>query len=78
MAKEMGSLIYKCRLCGASTTGYHVPDVDLALSAITGGRSLLDLWPGSGFDPGMFDIHVCGDGRLGVADFVGVVRDKTV
>lgn len=68
---KAGTLLYKCRQCGATGERVHVPDVMIALVNITMGEPLPKEWGGSA---GLIGMHSCSDGRIGVTDLVGATE----
>lgn len=60
--------IFKCRLCGEQFIGAETGNRKIALNA-TIGASI-----GKSFDaqaPTLHDTHICEDGSIGIADFLG-------
>lgn len=67
-----GDLLYRCRLCGTLHRSSHAPDVGLAVVyGITG--STPREW---GIPVTMHSVHHCGNGRVGISDFLGAEEDK--
>jgi hypothetical protein len=72
--KPGGVLHYRCRKCGVVEANPHVPNVLLALTCITGGRSLPEGWGSTGY--GLTEVHHCDErGGWGVADLIGGRQD---
>lgn len=70
-----GILRYRCRMCGEEYQAVHVPNIILAMIALTGNNPCP--WPQSaGQWPGLIDVHNHLDGSSGAADFIGAVEDK--
>lgn len=77
--EETRVVIYKCRLCGKTTSKVNCPSwiAHLAGSA-TQSKALAwpVYWPGVGTAL-LFAIHHCDDGRQGIADLAGAApQDK--
>jgi len=70
---EGGSLLYKCRKCGAINKNTHVPCCLIALSKINVNGITPREW---GMQMGITDIHACGDGNLGISDLIGAELDR--
>jgi hypothetical protein len=70
-----GRLLYRCRLCGVLADRVRVPDIIRAVPAIVEvGRAKV---AGTDVPARMTDVHACENGRLGVADLIGAVEDRS-
>lgn len=66
--------MYKCRLCGEIFPCHVTMDRQIAIKGICSCISGIDFK--DGIKPNMHEIHACKDGNMGVADFIGVRREK--
>ena len=65
---------YKCRRCGEIFPFHVTMNRKIAIKAICSciTRSAFK----DGIQPGIYEIHSCKDGNIGVADFIGVRQEK--
>ncbi len=64
--------LFKCRLCGKtfinSETSNEIVALNAAIKAIFGKMS-------EPLVPTLYDIHICDNGGIGIADFIGFRKD---
>ena len=68
-----GSLIYKCRLCGETSSMIHAPDAPLAVLYLMRDIALPKEW--GGMPIGKTERHYCREGQVGVSDLIGAKLD---
>ncbi|GJM84337.1 hypothetical protein HMSSN139_68330 [Paenibacillus sp. HMSSN-139] len=66
-------LVYKCRRCGCYDRSYRVPGGMIATMAVIMGHPMPKEW--GAFTPAMIETHSCGDGGIGITDFIGCEHD---
>jgi len=70
---KSGVLQYKCRRCGKISENLHVPSVSMAVSCIVSNIPIPKAW--GSIQIGMYDMHYCEDGGIGVCDLIGGIVD---
>lgn len=70
-----GGVLYKCRLCQTIWDAKYCKHIGhAAVDVIRKGVHFSDELPG--ITIGMYDLHICDDGRVGISDLQGFNPDK--